>query len=92
MPRNNLQKLEAAQKQVIDSIPAADWQLWKASGPTKALLLQFEIDLEDLKDNWSRGGFSDDKEIKAQAQAEYISGVFHMINAFMKEREHEHED
>ena len=84
MPRNNLEKLEQKQRELLASIPAADWQLWKASGPTKALLMQFEIDYEDLKDNLSKGGFSGDKEIKAQGQAEYISGIQAVVDSAVR--------
>jgi len=46
--------------------------------------MQFEIDYEDLKDNWSKGGFSGDKEIKAQGQAEYISGIQAVVDSAVR--------
>jgi hypothetical protein len=40
---------------------------------TKAMFIQFQIDAEELRDNWATGMFSDDTGLKAQGQALYIS-------------------
>ena len=84
MPRSNLASKVGALQHLVDTVPAADWQLWKASGPTKALLLQFEIDLEDLKEGWAYGSYVGEKSEKAQAQAAYLMGVPALIDSLVR--------
>jgi len=84
MPRSKLEQMVGELQQLVDTIPAGDFGLWKTSGPTKALLKQFEIDLEDLKDAWASGAFSEDKEKKAQAQAAYLAGIPSIVDSLVR--------
>lgn len=71
--QDRLTSLESLLREQQSRVTPEDYTTWLASAPTKALFLQLEIDLEDLKANWVRGEFaSDDKQTRARAQAEYI--------------------
>lgn len=91
MPRSNLEHKVGELQQLVDTIPAGDWGLWKQSAPTKALLLQFEIDLEDLKDGWANGAFSDEKQVKAQAQSAYLTGIPRIVDSLVRNESEEEE-
>ena len=79
MLRSKLEILEAKLEELRASISPDVWIQWRASGPTKSLLLQIEIDSEDLKDNWAKGRFNDNEQVKAQGQAEYVDGLPDLI-------------
>lgn len=78
--RTKLEQMEANLEELRASISPDVWIQWRASGPTKSLLLQIEIDSEDLKDNWAKGRFNEAEQIKAQGQAEYVDGLPDLIN------------
>jgi len=84
MPRSNLDKLVGELQHLVDTIPAGDWGLWKQSMPTKALLKQFEIDLEDLKDGWANKAYTGDKSLEAQAQAAYLEGIPDIVDSLVR--------
>ena len=75
MRRSKLEILEAQLEELRASISPDVWIQWRSSGPTKALMLQLDIDLEDLKDNWAKGRFNDREGVEAQGQAAYIDGL-----------------
>ena len=79
--RTKLEKMEMKLEELRSSISPETWIQWKASGPTKCLTLQLEIDSEDLRENWASGKFSDMEQVKAQGQAEYVSGLPYVIDA-----------
>jgi len=84
MPRSNLETLVGELQQLVDTIPAGDWGLWKHSQPTKALMLQFEIDLEDLKDGWANKAYTGEKSLEAQAQAAYLEGIPAIVDSLVR--------
>lgn len=79
--QTKLETKETALEELRSSISPDSWAQWLNCGPTKALLMQLDIDSEDLKDNWAKGRFSEVEQVKAQAQAEYIDGLPHVVRA-----------
>jgi len=78
--QNKLDSLESQLQETRSKISRDAFGQWLRSKSTKALLLQLAIDSEDLKDNWSRGSFSEDESIKAQGQTQYIDGLQELIH------------
>jgi len=76
-----LESLERKQAELLSGISPDAWVRWKATGPTKALMLQFEIDAEELSSHWRNGEFVEntDKEKKAQGQAEYLESMPYLV-------------
>ena len=77
-----LKKIEVLESQLVEArakISPIAFEQWLSSSSTKALKLQLELDLEELKDNWISGKYSDNDEVKARGQAEYIDGMLEVI-------------
>ena len=67
-----IRNLESRQKELLAQVNRDDFVLWLSMPTTKALLVQFEIDQLNLCQNWALGRYPDDKQLKAQGQAEYL--------------------
>ena len=75
-----LEKLESQQAEVRARISPTSFEQWLHSNVTKALKLQLDIDLEELKDNWASSRYDQiDTEAKARGKAEYIEGLYELI-------------
>jgi hypothetical protein len=77
--QNKLDSLESQLQETRSKISRDAFDQWLRSKSTKCLLLQLAIDSEDLKDNWSKGSFSEEESIKAQGQTQYIDGISELI-------------
>jgi len=74
-----LDKLESQLTELQAKISPSAFEQWLSSSSTKVLKKQLELDLEELKDNWSGSRYSAQDEPKARGQAEYIEGLLEMI-------------
>ena len=77
-----LKKIEILENLLAEArakISPIAFEQWLASSSTKVLKLQLELDLEELKDNWISSRYSDNDEVKARGQAEYIDGMLDVI-------------
>ena len=77
-----LKKIEVLENRLAEArakISPIAFEQWLASSSTKALKLQLELDLEELKENWISSRYSGDDEVKARGQAEYIDGMLEVI-------------
>ena len=77
-----LKKIEVLENLLAEArakISPIAFEQWLASSSTKVLKLQLELDLEELKDNWISSRYSDNDEVKARGQAEYIDGMLEVI-------------
>ena len=79
--QEQIEKLESLQAELRERTNVEDYIVWKGSTPTKILVTQLLIDLEDIKENWIQGQFQEEgKEAAARAQASYIVGLLNGIN------------
>jgi len=74
-----IDKLESQLAETRSKISRIAFEQWLSSSSTKALKQQLELDLEELKDNWSSSRYENDDEAKARGQAEYIEGLLDVI-------------
>lgn len=74
-----MEVLESRLAEARAKISPIAFEQWLSSSSTKALKLQLELDLEELKDNWISSRYSDNDGVKAQGQAEYIEGILAVI-------------
>jgi len=65
--------------EVLEKVTPDGFSQWLASNPTKVLLLQLQIDIETIKENWVRDRYDPDEETRAKGQAAYIDGLTHVI-------------
>ena len=77
--QDKLNKLESNQQEQLSRVTPDDFSNWLGASATKALLLQLEIDLEDLKENWVYSKYNKDEEKQARGQANYIVGLMNTI-------------
>lgn len=76
---DQIKRLEAAQAEKAELVSIDDVSNWKNDPVTKIFLLQLEIDLENIKENWIQGAYTPEQTIQSQAQALYIFGLLDNI-------------
>jgi hypothetical protein len=81
--QEKIEKLESRQREILEQIPREDFILWKSSPVTKFLLLQLEIDLEQIKDNWINDYYAHSNTLEAseRGKANYNLAVTDVIAA-----------
>ena len=83
-----LERLESQQTELIESYSYDDYLLWKSSPITKALLKQFEIDAEQLRESWAGLAWKErEDELRAQGQAFYLEGLEEVLKALVPTNE-----
>jgi len=70
--KTKIELLELKQKALLESISKEDFANWQSFAPTRALFIQFEIDQEELRENWSLGVYTENEQLRAQGQSFYI--------------------
>ena len=63
-----------------------EWDLWKQNPVTKVFFKTLEDNIEDFKELWSNGVFSDkEASIKAQAQVKILKNIVGLDYADLEE-------
>ena len=81
--QDNLEILERNQRQHLSKVTSEEYSQWLDLHMTKAFLLQFRIDLEDLTLNWINGVYSDKDGYKAQGTASYLENMVNDVGEFI---------
>ncbi len=79
--QTKIEQLESKLAEIRSRISRDAFTQWKSSASTKALLLQFEIDREELKEHWEDGHYNDKELVEALGQAKYIKRLPYVIRA-----------
>ena len=87
--QDNLEILERKQKDHLSRVTPEEYTSWLASHMTKAFLLQFTIDLEDIMRCWMSGAYTDKEGYKAQGTAAYLNDMVKDIDGFLGFEEEE---
>lgn len=75
-------------QQKLEAVSYEEWQQWRTSRCTQALLLMLERDNMDLQMGWSLGNYADTDNHRAAGQSFYILSLQEDINQ-MKAKEEE---
>ncbi len=78
--QTKIEQLRSKLKEAQSRISRDAYTQWKSSATTKAMMLKFQIDLEDLKECWADGLFDDKKLVAAQGQAAYLGDIPYIIS------------
>ena len=81
--QDNLEILERNQRQHLSKVRPEEYEQWKGLPMTKAFLLQFKIDLEDLMEQWVNGVFSEKDQYKAQGCSAYLYNMLEDLDEFV---------
>jgi len=76
--------LESKQTELLELASESDFVNWLSSPVTKAMFIQLEIDVENLKNNWADNAYIDEEESKAKGQAMYIKGLYELLREFKR--------
>jgi hypothetical protein len=73
-------------EEILETLTPEDKAIWMQHQMTKALLLQCEIDTEELKSTWARGGYTSEEDAnRAQGQAQYAEGIMELVNQRLRQ-------
>lgn len=83
------EQLENKLVELVEQGSREDFVQWLHSTFTQALFVRLDLDQEELRDYWSLGHYTNDEQVKAQGQAEYIVGLIYDIKTIKEEPEEE---